>query len=177
MYLVVPVTTAGPADSFREYVNARAGTLARAAFLLTGDSYLAEDLVQQTLAKVASRWEQIVADGNPDAYVRRVLYHQHVSWWRRWRHEPLPVAAVPEVAGTDPHGPATTAIAVRQALAKLAPKQRAVLVLRYFEDLTEAQTAQVLGVSTGTVKSQTRDALARLRAVAPELADLPEGSR
>ncbi|MEU7999797.1 SigE family RNA polymerase sigma factor [Catellatospora sp. NPDC049111] len=169
--------TAGPADSFREYVHARLGTLVRAAFLLTGDSYLAEDLVQQTLAKVASRWEQIVADGNPDAYVRRVLYHQHVSWWRRWRREPLPVAAVPEVAGADPHGPTTTAIAVRQALAKLAPKQRAVLVLRYFEDLTEAQTAQVLGVSTGTVKSQARDALARLRAVAPELADLQEVSK
>lgn len=171
------MTTAAPADSFGEYVRARVAALSRAAFLLTGDSYLAEDLVQQTLAKVAARWEQIVAEGNPDAYVRRVLYHQHVSWWRRWRREPLPVAAVPEIAGADPQGAMTTALAVRQALAKLTPKQRAVLVLRYFEDLTEAQTALVLGVSTGTVKSQTRDALARLRAVAPDLAELQEASK
>jgi RNA polymerase sigma-70 factor (sigma-E family) len=166
-----------PAESFREYVHARTGALARAAYLLTGDFHLAEDLVQQTLAKVASRWEQIVADGDPDAYVRRVLYHQHVSWWRRWRREPLPVAVVPEAAGADPHAPTATTITVRQALARLTPKQRAVLVLRYFEDLTEVQTAHVLGVSTGTVKSQTRDALARLRTVAPELADLREVSR
>ncbi|NUR69532.1 MAG: SigE family RNA polymerase sigma factor [Hamadaea sp.] len=173
----MPATTATPADSFRDYVHARVGALARTAFLLTGDWHLAEDLVQQTLTKVAARWEQIVAAGNPDPYVRRVLYHQHVSWWRRWRREPVPVAAVPEVAGADPHALTATAIAVRQALARLTPKQRAVLVLRYFEDLTETQTAQVLGVSTGTVKSQTRDALARLRTVAPELADLQEASR
>ncbi|NUT34732.1 MAG: SigE family RNA polymerase sigma factor [Hamadaea sp.] len=166
-----------PEESFRDYVHARVAALGRSAYLLTGDAHLAEDLVQQTLAQVASRWERIVAGGDPDAYVRRVLYHQHISWWRRWRREPVPVEALPETAAADPHGPATTAIAVRQALARLAPKQRAVLILRYFEDLTETQTAAILGVSVGTVKSQTRDALARLRTVAPDLADLQEVSR
>ncbi|MEV0270414.1 SigE family RNA polymerase sigma factor [Hamadaea sp. NPDC050747] len=162
----------GPEQSFRDYVHARVAALSRAAYLLTGDAHLAEDLVQQTLVQVASRWERIVAGGDPDAYVRRVLYHQHVSWWRRWRREPVPVDRLPDTAGPLPDVELT--VAVRQALAKLTPKQRAVLVLRYFEDLTEAQAATVLGVGVGTVKSQTRDALARLRVLAPDLAELQE---
>lgn len=167
-----PIPTA--ADSFRDYVHARGAALSRAAVLLTGDPHLAEDLVQQTLIAVASRWERVMDGGDPDAYVRRALYHQHISWWRRWRREPVPVERLPEPAGVDPHGPLDTAIAVRQALGRLTPKQRAVLVLRYFEDLSEAQTAAVLGIGVGTVKSQVRDALARLRVVAADLVDLQE---
>ncbi|GAA4728651.1 SigE family RNA polymerase sigma factor [Phytohabitans rumicis] len=166
-----------PEDSFRDYVHARVAALSRSAYLLTGDPHLAEDLVQQTLVRVAAHWERILAGGDPDAYVRRTLYHQHISWWRRWRREPVPVERLPEPAAVEPHGPLDTAIAVRGALRRLAPKQRAVLVLRYFEDLTEAQTAVALGVSIGTVKSQTRDALARLRTLAPDLAELQEVSR
>jgi RNA polymerase sigma-70 factor (sigma-E family) len=165
------------ADSFRDYVHARGAALSRTALLLTGDPHLAEDLVQQTLIAVASRWERVMAGGDPDAYVRRALYHQQVSWWRRWRREPVPVERLPEPAGFEPHGRLDTAITVRQALRRLTPKQRAVLVLRYFEDLTEAQTAAVLGIGVGTVKSQVRDALARLRVVAPDLIDLQEVPR
>lgn len=158
------------AESFHEYARSRLPMLSRVAFLLTGDAHLADDLVQLTLVRVASRWEQLAGGPNPDAYVRRVLYTQHVSWWRRVRREALPAAVLPERAVPDFAGAAATALAVRAALAKLAPRQRAVLVLRYFEDLTETETAAALGVSVGTVKSQTRDALARLRVIAPELA-------
>jgi RNA polymerase sigma-70 factor (sigma-E family) len=160
-------------QSFREYVRARTAALSRVAYLLTGDRHLAEDLVQQTLVNVASRWERISSD-DPDPYVRRALYNQYVSWWRRRRREPVTVSAewLPERAapGTD----ATLALTVRQALGRLAPRQRAVLILRYFEDLSESQTAAALGISVGSVKSQARDALARLRKLAPELGDLVE---
>ncbi|SNT31830.1 RNA polymerase sigma-70 factor, sigma-E family [Asanoa hainanensis] len=161
-------------DSFRDYVAARLVGLSRAAYLLTGDRHLAEDLVQQALVQVASRWEKISAGGDPDPYVRRVLYHQHVSWWRWRRLVDRPHADLPETAVADRGRDVDTELTVRQALRRLTPKQRAVLVLRYFEDLTEAQTAEVLGCSVGTVKSNTRDALARLRTTAPELADLRE---
>ncbi|WP_155372480.1 SigE family RNA polymerase sigma factor [Catellatospora vulcania] len=158
------------AESFEEYARSRLPMLARVAYLLTGDPYLADDLVQLTLLRLASRWEQVSAAREPDAYVRRILYTQHVSW-RRVRREALPVAVLPERAAADFAGETVTALAVREALARLAPRQRAVLVLRYFEDLSEAETAAVLGVAVGTVKSQTRDALARLRRIAPELSD------
>ncbi|WP_144126198.1 SigE family RNA polymerase sigma factor [Catellatospora sichuanensis] len=157
------------AESFDEYARSRLPMLARVAYLLTGDPFLADDLVQLTLLRLASRWEQVSAAREPDAYVRRILYTQHVSWWRRVRREALPVAVLPERAAADFTGETVTALAVREALARLAPRQRAVLVLRYFEDLSEAETAAVLGIAVGTVKSQTRDALARLRVIALEL--------
>lgn len=174
--------------AFRVFVATRSAALARAAFLLTGDRQLAEDLVQAALLEAAVRWRKVVAGGDPEPYVRRILYTRHVSWWRRSRHErPVPDDDRPGGADRPGAGPdgdglaegAVRRLTVAQALARLAPKQRAVLVLRYFEDLTEAQAAAALGVSVGTVKSQTRDALARLRQVAPELADLagrPAGS-
>lgn len=157
-------------DSFEAYVQARTAGLSRVAFLLTGDHHLAEDLVQQTFLSVAGRWAKVAAAGNPDPYVRKVLYHQHVSWWRRSRHRrETPLTdhhLVPDQADR-----VDTALAVQRALTRLAPRQRAALILRYFEDLTEAQTADILGCRIGTVKSQVRDALARLRTIAPELAD------
>jgi RNA polymerase sigma-70 factor (sigma-E family) len=155
--------------AFEGYVAGRSAALGRVAYLLAGNVHDAEDLLQQTLINVAGRWEGIA--GDPDAYVRRALYHQHISWWRRRRRGPVTVADLPDVAVHDPD--AATTIAVRAALARLAPRQRAVLVLRYFEDLSEAEAATVLGVSVGTVKSQTRDGLARLRLVAPELVEVP----
>jgi RNA polymerase sigma-70 factor (sigma-E family) len=162
----------GPEESFRAYVATRLGPLSRAAYLLTGDRHLAEDLVQSTLASVAGRWERIVAEGDPEPYVRRVLYTRHVSWWRRRRMADHPQADPPDRPVPDATPAVDVSVTVRAALARRAPRQRAVLVLRYFEDLTEAQTAEVLGCAVGTVKSQARDALARLRATAPELADL-----
>ena len=163
----------GAEESFREYVGARLAALSRVAYLLTGDRHHAEDLVQTTLIRVAERWERIAAVGDPDAYVRRVMYTQHVSLWRR-RRPAEPYATPPERATPDPAGQVAVSLTVRQALARLGRRQRAVLVLRYFEDLTEVRTAEVLGCSVGTVKSQARDALARLRVIAPELAELVE---
>lgn len=169
-------------QSFESYVRARTVALSRVAYLLTGDHHLAEDLVQQTLLRVAGRWKRVVTGGDPDAYVRRVLYHEHVSWWRRLRRaaefragrERIEVSRTERATpgSADPSDDVVAAIAVRQALARLAPRQRSVLVLRFFEDLSESQTAEILGIGIGTVKSQTRDGLARLRAVAPELAEL-----
>lgn len=165
-------------ESFEAYVRARGPGLARHAYLLTGDHHLAEDLVQQTLLRVAARWNRVVADGDPDAYVRRVLYHQHISWWRwrnrRVREAPLHATDQPTPETPDAADAIAVTLAVRTALARLAPRQRAAIVLRYFADLSEAQIADTLGCRVGTVKSQLRDGLARLRTLAPELAELLE---
>jgi RNA polymerase sigma-70 factor (sigma-E family) len=167
-----------PEAAFTAYMGARLARWSRLAYLLTGDRHHAEDLVQVTFERVARRWERIVADGDPDPYVRRTMLSQHVSLWRRrWRNVEL-WARPPEPPSEDRTAETERAVIVRQALARLAPRQRAVLVLRYFEDLTEVQTAAVLRCSPNTVKSQTRDGLARLRVLAPELGELvAEGRR
>lgn len=152
-------------DSFEQYVAARRGALLRTAYLLTGDAHDAEDLVQVALLKVVPKWGRI--SGNPEPYVRKVLAHESVSRWRRRRWREVHTDRTPD-ASVD--GPTADRVALQQALAGLAPRQRAVIVLRYFEDLTEAETARVLGISVGTVKSQARDALARLRVLVPDLA-------
>lgn len=141
-------------ESFREYVHSRVAGLSRVAYLLSGDPHVAEDLVQQTLIRVAARWERILAGGDPEAYVRRVLYSQHISSWRRHRHDALPVADVPDRPSRDHIADVATAVTMRQALSLLAPRQRAVLVLRFYEDLTEVQTAAVLGCSVSTPKGR-----------------------
>jgi RNA polymerase sigma-70 factor (sigma-E family) len=158
---------------FEAYVLARGDALHRTAFLLTHDHALAEDLVQTALARSWGAWSRI--DGDPDAYVRKVIVNTYASWWRRRWNGEHPTESLPDTAHDD-HG---DAVARRdglvRALATLPRRQRAVIVLRYFEDLTEAQTAEALGVSLGTVKSQNAKALARLR-VSPALgrADLIE---
>ena len=149
--------------------------LLRSTYLLTGDLQRAEDLVQEALVKVALRWDRL-RDGNPTAYARTIVARDHISWWRRRRREVLRGELVDVVAVTSPA--VERRLLVRRALATLTPRQRAVVVLRYFEDLTERDTAEVLGVSIGTVKSQTHLALRRLREAAPELAEfLHEESR
>ncbi|MGI5175912.1 SigE family RNA polymerase sigma factor [Dactylosporangium sp. CA-152071] len=142
----------------------------RSAFLLTGDRHHAEDLVQTALALAVTRWHKIE---DPRAYVYRVLYTQYVSWWRKRRIRVVETltADLPErqaPAGPDPE----VAVVLRQALGRLTPRQRAVLVLRFYEDHSEAETAVRLGCRIGTVKSQTRHALDRLRRLAPELGEL-----
>jgi len=164
-------------ESFREYVRARTPALSRVAYLLTGDFHLAEDLVQQALLRVAGRWERLTALGDPDPYVRRVLYTQHVSWWRRARLRLDLRAEVPEQAVPDGSAAVELSHTVRRALRRLTPRQRAVLVLRYFEDLTEQQTADLLGISVGTVKSQSHKALAAMRSVCRDLAPVMGGER
>lgn len=162
-------------DGFREYVVARSPALTRAAWLLTGDEAAAEDLVQSALVRMWSRWTGLERDGSVDAYVRRVLVTTYINGWRRrWRGE-VPTEVLPDgPAATDAHAATDLRLSVRRALAELPPRQRAVVVLRYFEDLTEAQTADALGCSLGTVKSQTARALARLR-IHPWLAPARSG--
>ncbi len=157
------------ADDFAEFVAARSGALLRTAYLLTGDFQRAEDLVQEALIRAASRWDQL-RDGNPDAWVRTVVYRENVSWWRRTRREHL-VEVVDERSVA---GPGEAAVLLRAALARLTWGQRAVLLLRYAEGLSVADTAAALGVTDGTVKKQTSIALARMRETAPELSDLME---
>lgn len=148
---------------FRDYVAARQRALLRTARMLTGNQHTAEDLVQATLERVWPRWSRIARDGDPDAYIRRVLVNTYSTWWRRkWRGE-APTAELPDVAGPDAYAEADLADALRRLLPTLTPRQKAVVVLRFYEDLSEAATADALGCSVGTVKSQTSKALARLR--------------
>ncbi|MEV8515232.1 SigE family RNA polymerase sigma factor [Dactylosporangium sp. NPDC051484] len=160
---------------FVAFVQARQHRLLRSAYLMCGDHHRAEDLLQDALVKLALRWRQ-VRHGEPEAYLRKIMYRDAVSWWRRRRRETL-VDVVPLAAGSDSAEPVADRVVFAAALARLAPRQRAVLVLRFFDDLTEARTAQVLGVSVGTVKSQTSVALRRLRALAPELGELLAAGR
>ena len=154
-------------SGFDEFVHARGAALARTAYLLTGDHHLAEDLVQAALVQAAKHWERI--ETSPEAYVRRTMYHQNISWWRRRRLAESPLGSYDApVPAADP----TLRLTLEQALRRLTPRQRTVLVLRYFEDLTEVQTAAALGISSGAVKSMSRQALRRLRDLAPELVDL-----
>ena len=154
---------------FEEFVRGRRRALLRTAYLLTGDAHLAEDLVQTALFLTARSWHRI--DGDPEPYVRRILYTQSVSRWRRRAVAERPL----DGAHTEPAAPSSDPdlrLTLEQALSRLTTKQRTILVLRYFEDLTEVETARVLGIGVGTVKSNTRQALSRLRTVAPELVDL-----
>ena len=166
---------------FEAFVRARSASLLRVGFLLTGDQHLAEDLVQSALARTHQAWGRLAEVGNAEAYTRKVMYHLQVSWWRRRRVAEASVADLPEALGPDPTSGTALRLTVEQALSRLTPRQRAVIVLRFFEDLSEAQTAAVLGCSLGTVKSQTARSLARLRVVAPELLEhthqTPERSR
>jgi RNA polymerase sigma-70 factor (sigma-E family) len=170
------------ADGFDEFVRSRTASLLRAAYLLTGDQYLAEDLVQSALARTHVAWRGLHHSGNAEAYTRKVMYHLQVSWWRRRRVPESVTGHAPEPRDTESHDIADGMVAqvmLRRALDRLTPKQRAVLVLRFFEDRSEAETAEILGVSAGTIKSQTAKALTRLRSTAPELAELASarGSR
>src|SRR3954454_7007129 len=128
-------------ESFETWARSRQQGLVRTAYLLTGDFHRAEDLVQEALTKAALRWDSLV-DGNPDGWMRTVLYRDQVSWWRRHRRE---VFATPREVAVPPAG--ETALVLREALGRLTARQRAVLVLRYVEDLSLAETAEVLGIT------------------------------
>ena len=152
---------------FTAFVGAREQKLARLAYLLTGDRDAAEDLLQNALAKCYRHWERVRAVEHPDAYVRRIMVNERNSRWRR-------IMRGRESAGShvlEVHDPPAPPAAVDPAesldlwrhVQALPRQQRAVLVLRYYEDLTEAQTAEILGCSIGTVKSHTSRALAAMR--------------
>lgn len=147
--------------AFRTWVAARREPLRRSAFLMCGDWYLADDLVQDTMARLYSVWPRVVRKGDPEAYARRILVRLVVDHRRHRSRREVPYATVPDTEagyGTDDALPELAA-----ALAGLAPRQRATVVLRFWEDLSVAETASILGCSPGTVKSTTSKALAHLR--------------
>jgi RNA polymerase sigma-70 factor (sigma-E family) len=154
---------------FLDFVEARTGALFRAAYGLAGQQQAAEDLLQTALERLATRWRRIQ---DPEAYARRIIYHEYLSWWRRWRRRELSVADIADrPAADDPAGTVVLRNSLRAALDKLGPRQRAVLVLRYLEDRSEQEVADILGCSVKTVSSQATRALARLRATHPALAE------
>jgi RNA polymerase sigma-70 factor (sigma-E family) len=162
---------------FEEWVAARGPRLLRVAWLLTGDAHLAEDLLQTVLARVWPKWRRIAKD-NPEAYVRKALVHTHASWWRRrWRGE-VPHGELPDLPGTvDVFADVDLEQALATAIRELPVRQRAVVVLRYFEDLSVADTAEVLGCTEGTVKSQASKALRSLRGRLPATVTVDGGER
>jgi RNA polymerase sigma-70 factor (sigma-E family) len=152
-------------EQFREFVRSRAAPLHRAAYLLCGDWHLADDLVQEALAKAFRHWRKVQRADSPDAYVRRILINEVNRYYQHHRHVPAPIDVTDR--GREPadpaHPDASGGLARRDllltALLALPDRQRATVVLRYLEGMTEAETAAVLGCSEGTVKSQTSRAL------------------
>ena len=157
---------------FAAYLAARQGSLLRTAYLLTGNRHDAEDLVQTAFAKLYLSWDKVRDQGAMDGYVRRILVNEHNSLWRRaWkkREHSAPDETLHRLE--EPHHDAPrdgTSAALWDVVQTLPRKARAVVVLRYYEEMSEAETAAVLGISVGTVKSQTSRALATLRARAPQ---------
>ena len=151
------------ADGFDAFVRARMPALLRFAHALTGDPHTAADLVQDALVRTGIRWSRLERLGDPEAYVRRAILNGRVSRWRKLHRERL-VDAVPERPAAEPRGHDDD---LWRLLATLPERQRAVLVLRYYEDMSEEQIAATLGCARGTVKSQASKALAKLRAALP----------
>jgi RNA polymerase sigma-70 factor (sigma-E family) len=150
--------------AFRTLVATRGDALARTAYLLTGDWQRAEDLVQTALVTTWTHWSSLRDAGAAEAYARRCMARTNASWWRRrWTGE-VPTGALPDTATSEPHDAVDVAVPVLRALAALTRRQRAAVVLRYFDDLSEAAVADVLGCSVGTVKSTVARALELLRA-------------
>ncbi|MBM2619480.1 SigE family RNA polymerase sigma factor [Actinoplanes sp. LDG1-06] len=158
-------------DLFGDFVRTRSAALLRTAFLLTGDRHLAEDLVQDALARTHRGRHRLADPGHLEAYTRTAMYHLHVNWWRRRRiTESMPGDLADVVQpGSDHTRRTELKLALHEVLTHLTRRQRAVLVLRFFEDRSEAEAAELLNCSVGTIKSQTSKALARIRSLAPDL--------
>ncbi len=153
--------------AFEAFVLGRQAALFRAAFLVTGDRHLAEDLVQGALERTYQHWRRVASAGNPDAYVRRIMVNLASDWWRSRRHvaeQSLDAALAATSEGDGWTERAESHDLVMRGLRSLPVGMRTVLVLRYFEDLSEAETASVMGCSVGTVKSQASRGLEKLRA-------------
>lgn len=151
------------AAEFDEFVRVRGAALYRYAFVLTGNADDAADLVQEALARLGDAWHRVKRKDDPEGYVRTCMVRLHISWWRRRRREHL-AASVPDEGYTDAGVDRVDAdTGLWRELAALPARQRAVLVLRYYEDLSDDEIAKVLGISTGTVRSQASRALEKLR--------------
>ncbi|MER6007890.1 SigE family RNA polymerase sigma factor [Nonomuraea sp. NPDC052116] len=160
---------------FRKFVVDRSGALFRTAYLLTGDRHAAEDLVQSALVKTAAKWRSLRDPAAIEGYVRRAMYHEQVSWWRRRsRVAEVSTGRPPERIDAGHADVADLRLVMRAALARLTPRQRTMLVLRYFEDLSETEIARLLGVRVGSVRSQIYRSLERLKKTAPELTTVRE---
>ncbi|MDF1604007.1 SigE family RNA polymerase sigma factor [Nocardioides sp. YIM 152315] len=161
---------------FTAYLQARQARLLRTAYLLTGDQHQAEDLLQTALAKLYLAWDRVHERDSVDAYVRRILVNENNSLWRRaWRRREVASSEVPDRTAVHDEYDEGRSAAVWDVVQTLPRRARAVVVLRYYEQLTEAETAEVLGISAGTVKSQCSRALAALRERTPS--DLSPSSR
>jgi len=161
-------------DEYAAFVRARSHALVRSAYLLTGDQHLAEDLVQEALARTHQAWSRLHDPGNAEAYARRIMYHLQVSVWRARRIKESMPGDLPEPRARrnpDDTDAITLRMTIEQALRELSPRQRAVVVLRYFDGCTEAEAAEILSISTATVRTQTERALDHLRRLVPELGD------
>ncbi|TQS47121.1 SigE family RNA polymerase sigma factor [Cryptosporangium phraense] len=152
-------------STFDEYVAERGVALLRFAYLLTGDHQLAEDLVQESLVRVHRRWSRIRRTDRPGAYVRQTILRQYLSWRRRSSSSEIPVAVDADRSGDgDPADRVSERAALMAALATLPRQQRAVLVLRFYEDRDDGEIAALLGCTAATVRSHASRGLARLRA-------------
>ena len=156
-------------DGFEEFVHATGDRIHRAALLLCGDHQLAEDLTQTTYAKVYAAWSTVSSADSPLAYTRKVLLRTFLSHRRLRRSAEWPVRDVPDVGAAEPDVGAR--LDLLAALRRLPPPDRAVLVLRYWEDLSVARTAELLGIREGTCRARSSRALARLRQILPDLTD------
>ena len=152
-----------PRNEFREFVGTRGRSLLRSAYMLTGNLADAEDLVQSALAKTYQAWERIQDRKALDGYVRRAMVNTHISWWRRRRVDEYPTDDIPDQPAADTSGNSELHDTLQRAIDKLPQRMRAAVLLRYFEDMTEAEVADILGVSQGTVKSTVSRAVAKLR--------------
>jgi RNA polymerase sigma-70 factor (sigma-E family) len=164
----------GEAEGFVQFMEARQMALQRTAWLLTSDWALAQDLVQTALARSWPYWGRIRRSDDPEIYVRRVMVNTWATWRRRrWRAEQPAGELADQPAAGDLAGEVATRLAVRSVLAALTDRQRAVVVLRLFDDLSESQVAQILGCAVGTVKATMSQAMTRLRSD-PQVANLME---
>lgn len=157
---------------FLEFMAVRQGRLFRVALLLAGDHQRAEDLLQTTLVKLAQNWPRVRRAQHPDAYVRRVMYHEQISWWRRRAAQPVETDEPPpdRAAPGDLADRAALRLSVAAALRELPVRQRTALVLRFFEDLPERDVAAIMHCGVGTVRTHIARALSRLRERCPDLA-------
>ena len=155
-------------DLFTDFVRAYSATLFRTAYLMTGDYQRAEDLLQTTLVRVYQRWPRVAAMDRPAAYARKVLVSQAASWWRRRSSHESPVLLLDGPARGDGLEEHAEHERVWKAVLSLPPRQRAVMVLKYYEDLTEVEIAQALAMAPGTVKSHGHAAARRLAALLGE---------
>lgn len=149
--------------AFRDYVRSRRRALLRTAYLLTGNAADAEDLVQSALVKTYRAFDRIQDRSALDGYVRRAIVNTHISWWRRRRLEEYPTDEIPEQAVIDNADTSDLQDSLRRAIDRLPQRMRAAIMLRYYDDMSEAEVAEVLGVSRGTVKSTVSRAMAKLR--------------